>query len=59
LPEKSDFLNDLRQRLNDLEGEAPVVADRIYRLIEERYNNVGFEDKTAELVNHPVNTGLK
>ena len=59
LPEMSDFLNDLRQRLNDLEAEAPVVVDRIYRLIEERYNNVEFEDKAAELVNSPVNTGLK
>jgi hypothetical protein len=53
LPEKSDFLNDLRQRLNDLEAEAPVVADRIYRLVEERYTNVEFEDKAADLANHP------
>jgi hypothetical protein len=59
LPEKSDFLNDLRQRLNDLELEAPVVADSIYRFVEERYSNVEFEDKVAELVNNPVNTGVK
>ena len=50
LPEKSDFLNDLRQRLDDLELEAPVVADSIYRLVEERYNAVVFSDRVAALV---------
>jgi len=57
--EKADFLDDLRQRLDGLELEVPVVADSIYRCIEERYNNFVFEDKVAELVNNPVNTGLK
>lgn len=50
LPEKAAFLDDLRQRLDDLELEAPVVADSIYRRIEERYNNVVFSDKVAALV---------
>ena len=59
LPDKSDFLDDLRQRLDDLELEAPVVAESIYGQIEELYNNVEIEDQVAELVNNPVNTGLK
>jgi len=50
LPEKPDFLNDLRQHLDDLELEAPVVADSIYRSIEERYHSVVFSDKVAEFV---------
>lgn len=49
-PEKSDFLDDIRQRLDELELEAPVVADSIYRRIEERYNTVVFSDKVAALV---------
>lgn len=58
LPEKSDFLDDLRQRLDDLESDAPVVPDSIYMRIEELYNNVVFEDKVAKLVNNSVNAGL-
>lgn len=58
LPEKPDFLDELRQRLDDLESDAPVVPDSIYMRIEELYNNVVFEDKVARLVNNPVNAGL-
>jgi hypothetical protein len=47
LPEKADFLDDLRQRLDDLELEAPVVADSIHRRIEERYNSVVLSNKVA------------
>lgn len=57
--EKADFLDALRQRLDSLELEVPVVADSVYSLIDERYNNVVIEDKVAELFNDPVNAGLK
>lgn len=50
LPEKKDFLDDLRLRLDDLELEAPVVPEGIYRRIEERYANVVFAEKVASLV---------
>jgi len=50
LPEEPNFLNDLRQHLDDMELEAPVVADSVYRLVEERYNHVELEDKVAAFV---------
>jgi hypothetical protein len=50
LSEKKDFIDDLRLRLDDLELEAPVVPDGIYRQIEERYTNVVFAEKVASLV---------
>lgn len=60
LPKEAAFLDELRPRLDGLELEVPVVADSIYKRIEERFNNVVFEDKAAELyMNNLVNTGLK
>jgi hypothetical protein len=50
LPEKSDFLDDLRKRLDDLEAEAPVVPEGIYRQVEERYASVVFSEKVASFV---------
>jgi hypothetical protein len=50
LPEKAEFFNDLRKRLDDLELEAPVVPEAIYRRIEERYENVVFLEKVAALI---------
>jgi len=44
------FLNDLRQRSDELELEAPVVPEGIYRRIEQRYANVIFAEKVASLV---------
>jgi len=49
-PEKTDFIDDLRLRLDDLELEAPVVPEGVYRRIEERYANVVFADKVASLI---------
>jgi hypothetical protein len=49
-PEKSDFLDELRQRLDDLELEAPVVANSIHSYIEACYNNVVFSDKVAAFI---------
>ena len=60
LQENSDFLNDLRKRLDELELDAPVVPDSIYKRIQDRYDNVVFEDKADELyLNNPVNTDAK
>ncbi len=50
LPEKADYFNELRKRLDDLELEAPVVPEAIYRRIEERYENVVFLEKVAALI---------
>lgn len=60
LPEEAAFLDGLRQRLDQLESDTPVVPDSIYKWIEEQYNSVVFEDKAAELyVNNVANTSLK
>ncbi|MCG2787748.1 MAG: SLATT domain-containing protein [Anaerolineae bacterium] len=50
LPEKKDFLDDLRLRLDDIELEAPIVPKGIYRRIEERYATVVFANRVASLV---------
>jgi hypothetical protein len=50
LPDKADFFNDLRKRLDDLELAAPVVPEGIYRQIEKRYASVVFADKVASRV---------
>lgn len=50
LLDKADYLNDLRKRLDDLEIEAPVVPEGIYRYVEARYASVVFADKVASLV---------
>jgi hypothetical protein len=50
LPEKADYLNDLRKRLDDLELEAPVVPEGIYRRVEDRYEGVIFSEGVAALV---------
>jgi hypothetical protein len=50
LPDKADFLNDLRKRLDDLEFAAPVVPEGIYRDVEERYASVVFAEKVGSLV---------
>jgi hypothetical protein len=48
-PEKADYFNELRKRLDDLELEAPVVPEAIYRRIEERYEHVVIVEKVAAL----------
>jgi hypothetical protein len=50
LPDKADYLNDLRKRLDDLEVEAPVVPEGLYRHVEERYTSVVFAERVASLV---------
>ena len=50
LTEEDDFLDDLRKRLDDLEAEAPVLPEGIYRQVEERYASVVFSEKVASLV---------
>ncbi|MGH9875843.1 MAG: SLATT domain-containing protein [Pyrinomonadaceae bacterium] len=50
LPDKADYLDDLRKRLDELEEEAPVVPEGIYRQVEERYARVVFAENVAALV---------
>jgi hypothetical protein len=50
LPEKADFFNDLRKRLDDLELEAPVVPEAIYRRVEDRYEHVVILERVAALI---------
>jgi hypothetical protein len=49
LPDKADFFNDLRKRLDDLELEAPVVPEGIYSSVEDRYGNVVFAETVTSL----------
>lgn len=50
LPEKDDFYDDLRTRLDALEAEAPVVPDGIYRHVDDLYASVVFLDSVAPFV---------
>jgi hypothetical protein len=50
LPDKADYLNDLRKRLDDLEVETPVVPEGLYRHVEECYTSVVFAKRVATLV---------
>jgi len=50
VPDKDDYLRDLRTRLDDLEAEAPVVPERIYKIVETNYSSVVFAEKVAALV---------
>lgn len=43
------WVQELRKRLDALEGEAPVVPARVYDRIEGRYGHVTFVDKATEL----------
>ena len=50
LPENPALLDEIRQRLDDLELEAPVVPESIYRRVRAHYDNVDFVKKVTELV---------
>ena len=49
LPANAEAFDDLRRRLDDLELEAPVVPEKIYRDVEARYSSVVFVERVAAL----------
>lgn len=51
----NNLLNDIRNRLDALEQEAPVVPHWIYAKIEKKYSQVVFTQKAAELYRSTAN----
>lgn len=49
LPDKADFFNDLRKRLDNLELKASVVPEGIYRAVEGHYTSVVWAETVAAL----------
>jgi hypothetical protein len=49
LQERTDWMSDLRRRLDELELGAPVVPKAIYDRIEQRYESVTFVPEAAQL----------
>ena len=52
-----NLLDDIRNRLDALEQEAPVVPHWIYDKIERRYSQVVFTQKAADLYRSTANSG--
>ena len=50
LPDKADYLNELRKRLDDLELAAPVVPEGVFRHVEDHYTSFVFAERAAALV---------
>ncbi len=52
------WFTDLRQRFNELEENAPVVAPRIYNRVEQRYANVTLVALALEMPPGAAQTGM-